>query len=312
MENKKTHRSKIGGQALIEGIMMRGITNASMAVRTPSNEIYLETWDIKTSKMDFLKKIPVIRGIFQLIDSLIMGYKCLNKSSEKAFEGEDEETPSKFEKWLSDKFGEKLMNFLAIISTIVGVLVAVGLFMFLPTIIVGYIDGFVELGYIKSILEGLIKIILFVTYLYFVSKIDTIYRTFQYHGAEHKTIFCYENGLELTVENVKRQSRLHPRCGTSFLFIVLVLSILVFSIVSWESVLIRNILKIILLPLVIGLAYEIIKIAGRYDNWFTKIISYPGMMIQKITTKEPDDSQIEVAIAAMEVVIPENKEEDKW
>ncbi len=309
--NKTAHKSKIGGQALIEGIMMRGLDKASMAVRKPDGEIDVETWELK--KPSVFNKIPVVRGTVNFIQSMTMGYKCLSKSAEKAGLDDDENyEPSKFEKWLDDKFGDKLMGMVTIVGTVLGVIGSFLLFMFLPSLIVKGIDMFIPIGGFKALVEGIIKIIIFVIYLSLVAKMKEIRRVYEYHGAEHKTIFCYENGLPLTVENVRKQSRFHPRCGTSFIIIVLILSIMIFSVVTWSSVLTRTLIKLALLPLVVGIAYELIKIAGRYDNWLTRIISYPGIKLQNLTTREPDDSQIEVAIAAMEAVIPENKADDQW
>lgn len=311
LEINTPHKSKIGGQALIEGVMMRGQDQVSMAVRTKEGDIYFEMIDLK--KPIFLSKIPFIRGVFNMIDSLLLGYKCLGKSAEKSgLDEEDGYEPSKFEKWLNDKYGDKLAMVATIIGAILGLMLSTVLFMFIPTVIVKTIDGFVALGGFKGALEGVIKIIIFTLYLYMVSKMEAISRVFQYHGAEHKTIFCYEKGLPLTVENVREQPRFHPRCGTSFLVIVLILSIMIFSAVTWEDVFQRLLIKIVLTPVVIGIAYELIKLAGRHDNAFTRFISYPGMKLQNLTTQEPDDSQIEIAIKAMEAVIPENKEDDQW
>ena len=309
--NIANHKSKIGGQALIEGIMMRGIDKASMAVRTPNGEIDLEEWDVK--KQTIFNKIPLVRGVVNFIQSMAMGYKCLSKSAEKSGLDEDENyEPSKFEKWLDDTFGDKLMGVITVLGTGLGVLLSFLLFMIVPTFAVKGLNLLIPLGGFKALIEGLIKIVIFIIYLSLVGRLKDIQRVYEYHGAEHKTIFCYEQGLPLTVENIKIQSRFHPRCGTSFIIIVLVLSILIFSVVTWSSVLVRTLLKLALLPIVVGIAYELIKIAGRYDNWFTKIISFPGIKLQKLTTREPDEKQIEVAIAAMEAVIPENKEDDQW
>lgn len=304
------HKSKIGGQALIEGVMMRGLDKASMAVRKPDSEIDLETWALK--KQSIFNKIPLVRGVVNFIESMIMGYKCLSKSATKAGLDDDSYEMSKFEKWLDDKFGDKLMGIITIIGTVLGVILSFLLFMYLPSLIVKGLDMLIPIGGFKALLEGLIKIIIFVIYLSLVSKMKEIRRVYEYHGAEHKTIFCYEKELPLTVENVKMQSRFHPRCGTSFIIIVLILSILIFSVVTWSSVLTRTLIKLALLPVVVGIAYELIKLAGRYDNVVTRIISFPGIKLQNLTTREPDDKQIEVAIAAMEAVIPTNREDDKW
>lgn len=306
----KNFKTSIGGQAVLEGVMMRGVRKSAMAVRKPDKTIHLEEWDNKTPSK--ISKVPFIRGIFTFIASLVDGYKCLMKSAEISTEGiEDEEPQSKFEKWLDEKCGEGLMKVVMIISSILGFGIAIGLFMFLPAWLVGLMRDFVP-RWGLSLIEGLIKISIFIAYLALVARIPDMKRLFQYHGAEHKTIFCYEAGEELTVENVRKQRRFHPRCGTSFLVIVLILSILIFSVVTWSNPFIRTVLKIALLPVVVGIAYELIRLAGRYDNLFTRIISFPGLQIQRITTNEPDDDQIEVAIASMKPVLPEIEGEDKW
>lgn len=311
---KEIHKTSIGGQALIEGIMMRGVHKTAMAVRKPDKQIHLEVWDTVNKKgfWSRFKKIAFIRGIFNMIDSMILGYKCTTKSAELASVEEVEEEPSKFQKWLDDKFGDKLVKIATMVGAIIGIIISILLFMLLPTTIVWLLDNWVEIDYFKGLIEGLLKIVIFILYLSLISKLKDVKRMFQYHGAEHKTISCFEAGEELTVENVRKQIRFHPRCGTSFLILVLIISILVFSVVTWSNPLIRTILKILLLPVVIGITYEIIKIAGRYDNWFTRILSFPGILLQHITTKEPDDDMIEVAIKAISPVLPDNLEEDKW
>lgn len=304
------HKTKIGGQALIEGVMMRGIEKASMAVRLPSGEIDLEVWPLK--KATIFNKIPIIRGVVNFVQSMVSGYKCLSKSAEKAGLDDEEYEMSKFEQWLSDKLGDKLMSVFTVIGLVLGVILAIGLFMFLPMLAVQGLELLIPLGPWKTLIEGLIKIAVFVVYLALTARMDMMKRVYGYHGAEHKTIFCYEAGLPLTVENVRKQRRFHPRCGTSFIVIVLILSILVFSTVTWDVLWIRMLLKISLLPVVAGVAYELIKLAGRYDNVVTRILSAPGLWLQNLTTVEPDDGQIEVAIAAMEAVLPENREDDRW
>ncbi len=303
IQSKNSAKSQVGGQALIEGVMMRGVSNAAMAVRTPNGEIDVEEWTLK--KPGIASKIPLVRGIVNFIASLSMGYKCLSKSAEKAGldDVEEDYKPSKFEAFIEKKFGDKLMNAVVITGVVLGILGAVALFMVLPSLAVKGIDMLIPLGGFKALVEGIIKIAIFVIYLAFVSKMKEIRRVFEYHGAEHKTIFCYESGEELTVENVRKQSRFHPRCGTSFLIIILILSILIFSVVTWESILVRTLLKLALLPVVLGIAYELIKLAGRYDNVITRVISFPGIKLQHLTTREPDNSQIEVAIAAVKPCI---------
>lgn len=315
MSNKTSNekfKSKIGGQALIEGIMMRGIDKSAMACRLPSGEIDVEEWAINNGKnRPWYKKTPFIRGVFNFVETLVEGYKCLSKSADKQMSADDEK-PSKFEAWLERKLGDKLMPVITTFATILGVLLAVALFVFLPTFIVKFFDNFIDSNFLLTLIEGVIKIVIFIVYLALTSLMKDIQTTYEYHGAEHKTIACYEAGEELTVENIKKHSRFHPRCGTSFIIFVLIISILVFSLVTWSSRLKRTLLKLLLLPVVMGIAYELIKIAGKYTNPVTKIISAPGIALQRLTTREPNDKQIEVAIAAMERVIPEDKEEDKW
>ena len=310
-ETKAGFKTSIGGQALIEGIMMRGPELSAMAVRTQDGEIDVETWENKNVKK-WYKKTFFIRGVFNLVDSLRMGYTCLMKSAEKSGMDFEDEEPSKFDKWLTEKCGDKMGKVISGFALVAGVAIALLLFMVLPTFLVKGIDFLIPLGGFKTLLEGIIKIAVFVGYLAAVSRIPDIRRVFQYHGAEHKTIACYESGAELTVENVRKCRRFHPRCGTSFLLIVLVISIIVFSFVPWFSGFLRVALKLLLLPVVVGIAYEIIKLAGRYDNIATRIVSAPGLWLQNLTTNEPDDDQIEVAIASMLPVLPRVQGEDEW
>ena len=307
-------RTSIGGQALIEGVMMRGVGKAAMAVRMPDGTIDVEIEKTKLTKdKSFVFRMPFVRGIFNFVDNMVFGYKYLMKSAEKS--GLDmEESESKFDKWLEKHFGDKLMKVVSGISMVLGVVLAVALFILAPMGIVWLIERVVNLGGFKTLIEGLIKIAVFVAYLALVSRTKDIQRVFEYHGAEHKSIACYEAGEELTIENVKKHKRFHPRCGTSFLLIVLIVSILVYSVIqfSWENLLLRAGLKILLLPVIVGISYEIIKLAGRYDNFFTRILSAPGMWIQRFTTREPDDSQIEVAIASLKPVLPDENENDNW
>ena len=304
-ENKAcTIKTSVGGQALLEGIMMKGPEKSAMAVRKPNGEIDLSVWD--TKKLTGIRKVPFIRGTFNFIDTLIQGYDCLMKSAE--ISGQEEE-PDKFELWLNKTFGKAAGSVFSFVVTLVAAVLAIGLFFGVPALIAGFAGNYIENKMLLSVIEGIIKIALFFAYIIGVSKLSDIHRTFMYHGAEHKTIFCYEKGLELTVENVREQKRFHPRCGTSFLLIVLVVSILVSSVVTWDNVLMRVVLKILLLPVTVGISYEIIKFAGRHDNWFTRIISAPGLWFQNFTTQEPDDSMIEIAIAAVKPVLPENPED---
>ena len=311
---KKDHKSKIGGQALIEGVMMKGSYKSAMACRLPNGEIDLEVWDENNGKnAPFYRKVPFVRGIFNFILSMVDGYKCLMKSAEKQMDEDDpEEEMSKFEKWLDDKFGEKIMTVFMVIALIFSVGVGLFLFMYLPAKVVGFIKPIHDYNILKTLFEGIIKIIIFVVYLGLTSLMKDIKRTYQYHGAEHKTIACHEAGEELNVENVKKHTRFHPRCGTSFIFLVLIVGIFVFSFLSWGSALARVGMKLLLMPLIVGISYEIIRFAGRHNNIITRIISAPGLQLQRLTTKEPDDFQMEVAIAAIKPCIPEDLEDDQW
>lgn len=305
----KHFKTSIGGQALIEGVMMRGPRKTAMAVRKPDGELETQIWDNKPARA--WNRIPLVRGVVNMVSSLVVGYRCLMKSAEISTEGLEEEEPSRLEKWLEEKLGDNLMKAVMLVGSILGVVIAVGLFMFLPAWLVGLGEGVLP-RWAMSLIEGFIKIGVFLAYMALVGLMPDMRRLFQYHGAEHKTIACYEAGEELTPENIRKYPRFHPRCGTSFIVIVLILGILIFSVVTWSNALVRTVLKLCLLPVVVGIAYELIKLAGRYDNLFTRIISFPGLKIQHLTTREPDDSMIEAAIASMKPVIPENEGEDVW
>ena len=308
MANKK--KTSIGGQALIEGIMMRGPVLTSMATRMPDGSIDVETWNThKGCKTPWTRRAPFIRGIFNMVDSMVVGYHCLMKSAEKA--GVEEE-PSKFDKWLEKKLGDNMMKVLGGFAAVLGVALAAVLFIFIPTGLSSLLRPLIGTGVGLSLIEGLIKVIILVGYMWLCSRMKDIRRVFEYHGAEHKSIACYEAGLPLTVENVRPQRRLHPRCGTSFLFLVVFISIIIGSFISWDNPAIRMLLKLLLIPVVVGISYELIKLAGRSDGIFTRIISAPGMWLQHITTCEPDDGQIECAIAALTAVIPEDENADRW
>lgn len=309
MANSKK-KTSIGGQALIEGIMMRGPVLTSMATRMPDGSIDVETWNThKGSKTPWTRKTPFIRGIFNMVDSMVVGYHCLMKSAEKA--GVEEE-PTKFDKWLEKKLGHNMMKVLGGFAAVLGVALAAVLFIFIPTGLSSLLKPLIGTGVGLSLIEGLIKVIILVGYMWLCSRMKDMRRVFEYHGAEHKSIACYEAGLPLTVENIRPQRRFHPRCGTSFLFLVVFISIIVGSFISWDNPAIRMLLKLALIPVVVGISYELIKLAGRSDGILTRIISAPGMWLQRITTCEPDDSQIECAIAALEAVIPEDENADRW
>lgn len=325
---KPIRRTSVGGQALIEGIMMRGPSISAMAVRTKEGKIQVETEDLPEKK--WYQKCPFVRGIFNFVLQLRDGMKYMNKSMEQSGYLDDEnEEPSKFEKWLEEKMGKNVLSVITVLGAVIGIGLAVVLFIFIPTWLFTALQtafGDTDISPFRSLFEGILKIIIYIAYLWLTSLLKDIRRTYEYHGAEHKTIATYEAGEELTVENVKKHIRFHPRCGTSFIFLVLAVSILVTTLVPinseqfvlWFGVskfiadLIRSACKILLLPLIVGISYEIIKIAGRYDNVITRIISAPGLAIQRLTTREPDDGQIECAIAAITPVLPKENEEDKW
>lgn len=287
----------VGGQALIEGVMMRAKNKISIVVRKSNGEFVFQDKLIKNN--DLISKIPILRGMAALVGSMIVGVKALSFSAEYFAEENDDYEMSKFDKWVYDKFGDNAENIIVGISMVMALVLAFLLFGLAPTYLSGLFKTFTNNPIVLSGLEGIMKIAIFVTYLAFISRMKDIKRVFQYHGAEHKSIYTYESGQDLTVENAREFGRLHPRCGTNFLTIVLLTSIIIFSFLSWESIALRVMYKLMLLPLVAGFSYEIIKLAGKSDNVIFKIISYPGMMMQKITTSEPDDEQLEVALEAL-------------
>lgn len=314
-ESKNIHRTNVGGQAVIEGVMMRGPKEIAIAVRTPDGSITVDKKPVESITQKYpVLKAPILRGVIAFFESMIVGVKSLMFSAEfYDIEGEENEEPTKFEKFLMNVFGEKLQEALIYFSVAFALIFGVGLFMLLPTVMVGFVKSHIANSMVAHIVEGTVRIGIFLLYIILISRMKDIQRVFQYHGAEHKTIHCYENNEELTVENVRKYTTLHPRCGTSFLFIVMVVSIIIFSFVSWDAVWWARLgFRLLLLPLVAGLSYEIIKFAGRSDHPVICAISGPGMYLQKLTTREPDDSQIEVAIEAMKNVLTGDREEDKW
>lgn len=305
--------TSIGGQALLEGIMMRGPHTTAMAVRNPEGEIVIEENETKGKSRAKFFRLPFVRGIFNMYDSLTDGYKYLMRSAE--ISGLDEEENKKKEgkkpsKW--DAVFEKLMM---PIATVIAVVLAVGLFFYLPMQLWKWITAgapvLADNYFLRAFFEGVLRIIVFVGYVWATSLMKDIRRTYQYHGAEHKTIFCYEAGLPLTVENVRKQRRQHPRCGTSFLILTLIVGIVISMFIRIDFLPLRMAIKLLTFPIVIGVGYELIKLAGRKNNLFTRIISKPGMWLQNLTTREPEDEMIECAIAAMERVIPQD-ESDAW
>ena len=310
---KKEHMTSIGGSAVMEGVMMRGPKEIATAVRKSDGEIVLDKKPLSSLVTKYhVNKIPVLRGIFAFFDSMITSIRALMWSAEFVdLEGE-ESSESKFEKWLENKLGDKIKDVVIYFSLIVSVVFSVGLFFILPNLITGIFSDLIESNVIKTLIEGFVRIAIFLGYVLLVSRMEDIKRVFQYHGAEHKTIFCYEAGLDLTVENARNMSRLHPRCGTSFLVYVMIISILLFSFISWENMWTRLLFRLLLLPFVAGISYEVIRWAGRSKSRIVCLISKPGMWLQQITTREPDDSQLEVAICSMKAVLTDNKEDDKW
>ena len=305
-------KTSIGGQALMEGILMRGPDKEAIVVRKPDGTLEEKVESITSPKDKFSPfGLPIIRGSVNFVDTMIKGVKALTYSA--SFLPEEEAEPDKLDKWIEKHFtGEKAQKIIIGISVVIGIAVSVGLFILLPTVLAGLFYKAVESRILRNLIEGVIRIAIFLLYMILASKMKEIKRVWMYHGAEHKTIFCYEAGLPLTVENARIQPRLHPRCGTSFMIIVMVVSILVFSVVNVESVWLRMALRLALLPVTVGISYELIKYAGRHDNWFTRIISAPGKALQLITTQEPDDSMLEVAIRSLELVKPEVAGSDAW
>ena len=308
---KEVKKTSIGGQALIEGIMMKGPSKIATAVRKPDGEIVIKESNIKQIFKHKFFKLPLVRGSFVLIDALVNGVKELMYSAE--FYGEDYEEDA-LDRLLKKVFKDKADTAIIYTSVIIALVFSVVIFILGPTILTNLLKNIIKNSFLLNLVEGIVRVSLFVGYVYLVSKLEDIKRVFMYHGAEHKTIYCYEYGEELTVENVQRYSTLHPRCGTSFLINVLLISIIVFSFFGWPNPLLRLVIRLAMLPVIAGLSYELNRYVGRSssDNIFTKIIAYPGFLIQKITTKEPDDSMIEVAIAAMKRVIPQGGEDDRW
>ena len=325
--SQEKFKTTIGGQALIEGIMMRGPDKDAIVVRTKEG-LHIEIMPRKKNPPKSWKNLPFIRGIFNFFDAQVVGIKALLRSADLAPE-EMQEEPSKFDRWLEKKLGnEAFQKAIVGIAMFMGLGLSVVLFFLLPMIIGGLFDRWITSNLGVNLIEGLIRMVIFLGYMLLISRMEEMRRVFSYHGAEHKTIRCYEAGLPLTVENVRQQTRLHPRCGTSFLLVVMVISILVFSVASsallaavpaLETIrgsfgyrLLMIVFKLLLLPLVVGITYEINRWAGRNDNGFTRILTAPGMWLQNFTTNEPDDSMIEVGIAAVEAVLPEQEGADRW
>ena len=322
-------KTVIGGQALIEGIMMRGPEKDAVVVRV-NDSLSVEISQRKLPPEKSVLRWPLIRGVYNFFDSQVTGVKSLMRSADLSpEEGDLEEKPSKFDQWLENKLGnEKFQQYLIGGAVVMGLGLSVLLFFVLPMVIGSFLDRWIQSNLLLNLVEGAIRICIFIAYIFAVSRMKEMKRLFAYHGAEHKTIRCYEAGLPLTVENVRKMTRLHPRCGTSFLLVVMILSILVFSVASSALLacvpalaaihgtigykLIMIVFKLLLLPLVVAISYEINRWVGRHDNWLTRILTAPGMWFQNFTTNEPDDSMIEVGIRAVEAVLPEKEGSDRW
>ncbi len=323
-------KTAIGGQALIEGIMMRGPEQDAVVVRGQEG-LVVELKPRKIRKKGSFATWPLIRGCVNFFDSQVVGVKALMRSADLSPEFAEEEEPSKFDKWLEKKLGnERFQSFVIGVAVAMGLGLSILLFFLLPMLASSLLDGVIHNLLLLNLVEGLVRMVIFACYMLLVSRMNEMKRVFSYHGAEHKTIRCYEAGLPLTVENVKKQTRLHPRCGTSFLLVVMVLSILVFSVASSALLslvpslallrdsspigykLIMVVFKLALLPVVVSIAYEINRWVGRHDNWFSRVLTFPGMWFQNFTTNEPDDSMIEVGIAALTAVLPSEEGADRW
>ena len=310
-EQKSCKKTSIAGQALIEGILTRGPKKTAIVCRKPGEEMVVKEEPTGTMSHGAWARLPVIRGVVRFWDSMKFGMSALMYSADFIDEGESE-PQSKFDQWLEKHFeGEKLEKVMMGTALVFGICIPIVLFILLPTFLAGFLgDGLPHV--VRNLIEGVFRICIFLAFIYFTSKQGDVHRTYMFHGAEHKTIACYEAGKELTVENVRACSRLHPRCGTSFLFMVMIISILFFSLFSWSNVWVRMLTRLALLPVVAGISYEINRFAGRHDNWLTNLLRKPGLALQRLTTAEPTDDMMEVAIEAMNRVIPENEGEDNW
>ena len=321
--SKETEKScrlgAVGGQAVLEGVMMKHGDRVSVAVRKEDGEIAVSDSEFvsvrkKHKILSLPLNLPIIRGAVNMVEMLILSIKTLNVSAQlSGIEDEVEET--KFEKWLREHFGKGILDLVMVLATVMGVALSLFLFLFLPSFLTKAIESAIgwitwsnfEFGWWKNVIEGVLKIVIFISYLALTLLMKDIRRTFEYHGAEHKSIFCYEAGEELTPENVKKYKRFHPRCGTSFMFVIIILGVVVSSlpIFSWDNIILRFFTRLLFLPITVGLGYEFIRFAGKHDNAFTRILSAPGLWMQRITTREPDLEQIEVAIRALKSSMPE-------
>ena len=311
MANETVKKTSIAGQALIEGLLMRGPHKTAIVCRKPGQEMVVKEEPNGTLSHGKWARIPVVRGVVSFWDSMKFGMSALMYSADFFDDGEPAEK-GKFEAWLDRRLGEEKVEKLAMgLALAMGIGMPIVLFILLPTLLAGLVgDGVPSL--LRNLMEGCIRILIFLCFIWITSRQSDVHRTYMYHGAEHKTIACYEKGLPLTVDNVRSCVRFHPRCGTSFLFMVMIISILFFSLFSWSNPWVRMALRLAMLPVVAGVSYEINRFAGRYDNWLTILLRKPGLALQRLTTAEPTDDMIEVGIEAMKRVIPENENEDRW
>lgn len=305
-ESCSARLGRVGGQAVLEGVMMKSGERTALAVRDESGAIRtsVDTHTSVRKKYKFLN-IPLVRGVVNFVETMILSYNTLMQSADM-LGIDDAAEDTKFEAWLRSKWGDKLMSVLMGIATVLGLVVGLGLFLYLPAFVTKWLDSLLGgIGWFRNVVEGVMKIAIFVAYIALCSLMKEMRRTFEYHGAEHKSIACYESGMELTPANAATCTRFHPRCGTSFLFVILILSILVNSLISWENLALRVVLKVLLLPLIVGLGFEFIMYAGKHTNAFTRLLSAPGLWMQRITTREPDEEQLEIAITALKLAMPD-------
>ena len=305
-ESCSARLGRVGGQAVLEGVMMKSGERTALAVRDESGAIRtsVDTHTSVRKKYKFLN-IPLVRGVVNFVETMILSYNTLMQSADM-LGIDDAAEDTKFEAWLRSKWGDTLMSVLMGIATVLGLVVGLGLFLYLPAFVTKWLDSLLGgIGWFRNVVEGVMKIAIFVAYIALCSLMKEMRRTFEYHGAEHKSIACYESGMELTPANAATCTRFHPRCGTSFLFVILILSILVNSLISWENLALRVILKVLLLPLIVGLGFEFIMYAGKHTNAFTRLLSAPGLWMQRITTREPDEEQLEIAITALKLAMPD-------
>lgn len=313
MSKQKCNYVAVGGQALMEGIMMKGPKGTAMSLRLPDGTIETQMKEFTSIRKKFkIFNIPVVRGVVSFVESMILGYKLLMESAEKTSMDLEEESESKLDKWITEHFGPKMMAVIGGISAVLGVGLAFLLFMWMPSFLFDLVNDHLadgSLDALRAIFEGIIRVVIFVVYMALVARMKEIHRVYMYHGAEHKTIFCFEHGKELTVENIRSEKRCHPRCGTSFIFVSILLSIIVSAVISvvfpalTEVRAVWMIVKLLMMPLIMGIGFEFIQLAGKYPNKLTKALSAPGLLMQRITTAEPDDAIIEVAIEAMKAAL---------